>query len=387
MDRAFELEMVDELLEVLSAGTVEQTDRMHEEPVANYLDEHRFACEREWLFQRTPIAAALSGELTEPGSWKLFDETGVPIVLIRGEDGVARGFLNVCGHRGARLIEEPRGTGKRYFCPFHAWSYRPDGSLAGVPHQGSFEGVCREARSLRPVEVREHLGVIWVVAKPGDTPMDLDAHLGPFAEELAKWDIPSWHYLETRVHRVPANWKITMDTFTEGYHIPVLHKDSIGAGAAGGLNAYRAFGDHHRQVFAMKHLEELRTVPRDQWNAFDEWRFAFTYDIYPNTTFLVAGDRIEMFQTFPGQTVDSSVCLHSLFSFQKAVTEDELRYFREQFDFIFNLVENEDFRVSAGIQKGLASGAFDHHIYGRNEPMTQAMHLAYQRDLEPHLHS
>ena len=54
----------------------------------------------------------------------------------------------------------------------------------------------------------------------------------------------------------------------------------------GGLNVYRAFGDHHRQVFAMKSLEELRGTPRATWNAFDEWRFAYTYVIYPNTTFL-----------------------------------------------------------------------------------------------------
>jgi phenylpropionate dioxygenase-like ring-hydroxylating dioxygenase large terminal subunit len=374
--------MVDELLDLLADPTVELTDQVHEEPVENYTDPRRFVLERERLFQRMPVVAALSGELPEPGSWKLFDETGVPIVLIRGEDEVVRGFLNVCGHRGARLVEEPRGTGKRLFCPFHAWSYKTDGSLAGVPAQKAFAGVCREDRALRPVEVREHLGIIWVVAKPSDTPMDLDAHLGPFAEELARWDIAGWHYVETRVHTIPANWKIAMDTFTEGYHIPVLHKDSIGAGAAGGLNAYQAFGDHQRQVFAMKSLEELRDTPREQWNAFDEWRFAFTYDIYPNTTFLVAGDHCEMYQTFPGDTVDTSVCLHSLFSFEKVDTEEERKHFSTMFDFFFNLVENEDFRVAAGIQRGLASGAFETHLYGRNEAMTQALHLAYQRDLD-----
>ncbi|HTK61646.1 MAG TPA: aromatic ring-hydroxylating dioxygenase subunit alpha [Pseudonocardia sp.] len=381
MDRTFELEMVDELLDVLANPTHELTDRVHEEPTANYTCPERFVLERERLFQRMPIAAALSAELPEACSWKLFDETGVPIVLIRGEDEVVRGFLNVCGHRGARLVEQPRGTGKRMFCPFHAWSYKPDGSLAGVPAQQAFAGVCREDRALRPVEVREHLGIVWVVAKPGDTPMDLDAHLGPFAEELAKWDVGSWNYLETRVHEVPANWKITMDTFTEGYHVPVLHKDSIGALAAGGLNAYRAFGDHQRQVFAMKTLEELRGTPREQWNAFDELRLAFTYDIYPNTTFLMAGDHTEMYQTFPGATVDTSVCVHSLFSFEKAETEEQRGNFSTLFDFFFNLVEHEDFRVCAGIQKGLGSGAFDTHIYGRNEAMTQAMHLAYDRDL------
>jgi phenylpropionate dioxygenase-like ring-hydroxylating dioxygenase large terminal subunit len=382
MDRDFELEIVDELLEVLANPTQLQAEKIHEEPVENYLSVERFARERELLFQRMPMAAALSGELPGPGSWKLFDETGVPIVLVRGEDGVVRGFLNVCGHRGARLVEQPRGTARRLSCPFHAWSYRPDGSLAGIPAQQAFDGVCREERGLRPVEVREHLGIVWVVARPGDTPMDLDAHLGSFAGELALWDVGAWRYVETRTHQVPANWKITVDTFTEGYHIPVLHKDSLGAGAAGGLNTHRAFGDHQRLVFAMKTLEELRGTPRAEWNAFRDWRMAITYNIYPNVGFLIASDHIEMFQTFPGNTVDTSICLHSLFIHDEIESDDQRAELSAKFDFFFNLVEHEDFRVSAGIQRGLASGAFDTHVFGRCEPMTQAVHQAHQRDLD-----
>lgn len=381
MDRTFELEIVDELLEVLATREIVQADGVHEEPVANYLSEERFAAERDLLFARTPQAAALSGELAEPGSWKTLDHLGVPIVLVRGEDRVVRGFLNVCGHRGARLVEDERGTAKRLTCPFHAWAYKPDGTLAGVPGQQAFPGLCREERALRPVEVREHLGVVWVVATPTGTPMDLDAHLGPFAAELARWNAASWHFVETRVHTIRANWKLAMDTFTEGYHVPVLHKDTIGAQAAGALSAYRAFGDHHRMIFPMKTLEELRDKPREQWNAFEEWRFAFTYTIYPNTTFLIAGDHVEMFQTYPGPTVGTSVCLHSLFTFKKVTTDDERALYRTMFDFFFNLVETEDFRISAGVERGLRTGAVRTHVYGANEPMTQAMHRSYTRDL------
>lgn len=380
MNRDFELELTELLLDVVENPTVEMAEDVYEVPVEHYVSPDRFALERDQLFGRTPLLAALASELPEPGSWKIFDEAGVPIVLVRGEDGVVRGFLNVCGHRGARLVEEPRGQGRRLSCPFHGWSYNIDGTLGGVPAHKAFPALCRDDRGLRPVPTREHLGAIWVVPRD-DSELDVDAHLGPFALELARWEMDTWHYVETRVHDVAANWKITMDTFTEGYHIPVLHKDSLGTLGATGTNLYDRMGDHHRQVFPMSNLYELRNLPKEQWNGFEEWRFAFTYVVYPNTTFLIAGDHAEMYQTFPGATVDRSVCLHSLFAFEPVETDDDRKHYSGLFDFFFDLVETEDFRVSAGIERGLRTGAFDTFLLGRYEPMTQAMHRAFERDL------
>ena len=379
MDRALELQIVDELLDVLANQTVDLVDTVREEPVTAYTDPELWSRERKRLFQRTPVVAALSAELPDPGSWKLFDESGIPIVLIRGDDGIVRGFLNVCGHRGARLVDEDRGQTRRLSCPFHGWSYKPDGSLVGVPRPSTFAGVCLQDRALRPVQVAEHLGMVWVVADPAGPPLDLPAHLGAFAEDLSKWDILRWRHLETRTHDIPANWKIVTDTFTEGYHIPVLHKGSVGPMIAGGLNAYRAFGDHQREVFAMKNLEELREVPREQRNAFAEGRIIFTYDIYPNTILQIGGDHAESYRVFPGEAVGSSMCVHSYFTLGET-TDDEAEQHRQTFDFFYNLVGQEDFKVAAGVQKGLHTGAYDTYLYGRMEPATQVWHAAFQRD-------
>jgi phenylpropionate dioxygenase-like ring-hydroxylating dioxygenase large terminal subunit len=222
------------------------------------------------------------------------------------------------------------------------------------------------------------------MAAPGAAPLDLTAHLGPFADELALWDIAGWRHLETRTHQIPANWKIVTDTFTEGYHIPVLHKDSVGPMIAGGLNAYHAFGDHQREVFAMKSLEELRDVPREDRNAFVEGRMIFTYDIYPNTILQIGGDHAESYRIFPGDTVGSSVCVHSFFTYGEPDSA-EVEQHRQSFEFFFNLVGREDFRIAAGIQKGLSTGAYDTHLYGRMEPATQVWRAAFQRDTEPGL--
>ena len=380
MDRALELEIVDELLDVLAHQTVDLADGVREEPVSAYLDPDRWSRERTTLFRGTPVIAAHSTELPAPGDWALFDQTGVSIVLIRDDDGEVRGFLNVCGHRGAPLVEQPQGRARRLTCPFHGWSYKLDGTLAGVPRPSTFAGACLDTRALRSVPVVESHGLIWVVADPAEERLDLPAHLGSFADELARWDIPTWRHLETRTHHIAANWKIVTDTFTEGYHIPVLHKDSVGPMIAGGLNAYRAFGDHQREVFAMKNLEELRGVPRDRRQAFGENRMIFTYDIYPNTILQIGGDHAESYRIFPGDSVGSAICLHSFFTFGEP-DEAELQQHRQTFDFFFALVGQEDFRIAEGMQKGLSSGAYESCLYGRMEPAAQVWHAAFERDL------
>jgi phenylpropionate dioxygenase-like ring-hydroxylating dioxygenase large terminal subunit len=384
MDRQLELGIADDLLAELANPSSEIAESIYEEPVENYYSDSRDRAERDVLFGRTPLMAALSGELPTVGSWKLFDEAGWPILLVRGKDEVVRGFLNVCSHRGARVVEEPRGEAKRLSCPFHAWAYGLDGSLSGVPAKQAFTGICQQERGLRPVQVREHLGAIWVVCDPDAPPMDVAAHLGPFAEELGLWNMGNWHFGKQLVHRVSANWKLTMDTFTESYHVPVLHKASIGDVIPGSTAVFRSFGDHHRLVFPTKMINELRDRPRDSWQPFDNWQMLLTYVVYPNVTFMVTGSHAEMYQTFPGVNVDESVCLHSVFGYEPIETDDDRASYAQRLQYFFDFVDAEDFRVCAGAQKGIRSGAVRSFVFGRNEAGTQYLHRSYQRDLDRH---
>lgn len=385
LDRKIELDVTDELLPILDNPPVAILDSTFEEPVENYFSEERFRLEQECLFREMPLLAALSCELPEPGSWKLFDETGVPIILIRGGDGVMRAFLNVCSHRGARLVSEPRGNKKRLSCPYHAWTFSTGGELLMVPAEEAFPDLCKQTRGLRPVQVREHLGTIWVVPNPDAPPMDLDAFLGPLSDQLAGLNMGAWHFGEMRVHTIAANWKVSMDTFTEGYHIPVVHKETIGTTLAGSATTCKTFGDHHRQVFPAQTLHELKNQPREQWKPFDEWRFILTYIIYPNASFMITGSHAEMYQTFPGPTVGTSITLHSVFSYEPLDTEEKRQAIRQKLAFFFEFVDREDFGICRGIERGLRSGAQKTFVFGKNEATTQHIHRAYTRDVDLHV--
>ena len=87
-------------------GTSDLADAPMRNDVSVHTDPGRHALERKTLFRETPVVACLSSDIREPGAFRTFDETGVPIVVTRGRDGEVRAFLNVCLHRGARLVRE-----------------------------------------------------------------------------------------------------------------------------------------------------------------------------------------------------------------------------------------------------------------------------------------
>ena len=116
-----------------------------------YIDPVRFEAERQNLFLGQPIVAGLSGDIPNPGDLFVFDAAGPSIVVTRGKDGVARAFLNMCTHRGAKLVEESEPFSDhraRMTCPFHAWTFDPTGKLIGQPSKASFEGCDIGARNL-----------------------------------------------------------------------------------------------------------------------------------------------------------------------------------------------------------------------------------------------
>src|SRR5262245_31454891 len=92
-------------------------------PVANYTSAARLAAEQEVLFRRHPLIVGHHSELPAPGDFLTHDSSGVPILVVHGRDGGLRAFLNVCRHRGTRLVAEERGQRKGLVCRYHGWTY------------------------------------------------------------------------------------------------------------------------------------------------------------------------------------------------------------------------------------------------------------------------
>ena len=132
-------------------------------PGSAYSDPELFAREQELIFERMWFCAASSADIGKAGSFRTVQIGRESILLTRSRKGEARGFFNICRHRGAKLCTEEAGEGARSFqCPYHAWTYDLDGKLIAAPNLTKMPDIGREEYGLRKVHVREWLGYVWV---------------------------------------------------------------------------------------------------------------------------------------------------------------------------------------------------------------------------------
>ena len=180
-----EREIIRTLLDNCSAGTTDMVPDVGYAPVTNYTDPERLTQEINVLFRRFPIVVGHVEQLAEPGCFITHNTTGVPILVTRDRKGELKAFMNVCRHRGMRVVNEPCGKAAMFTCPYHSWNYDLDGRLRGMPQPDCFESIDRESLGLVPLPVGERFGLIWVRASAGDEVFDLDAWLAPMSEQLS----------------------------------------------------------------------------------------------------------------------------------------------------------------------------------------------------------
>jgi choline monooxygenase len=195
-------------------------------PYALLEDPAVMAAEELRIFGRSWSALAFAADLAEPGQTLTARLGRVPVVLARGADGVLRGFVNVCRHRG-HPVAEGDGARRLLLCRYHGWSYGLDGCLLRAPATEQIEGFDRGALGLAPVAVAEWRGVIFAHPDPNAPPLaDANPALEVFGADAA-FDLGAHHPFRTQSFDIPANWKLVLDNAVECYHCPTIHSASL----------------------------------------------------------------------------------------------------------------------------------------------------------------
>ena len=346
-------------------------------PANVYTSQQRYEHELKAIFRKGPVPVGVSGSLPTPGTSFRHDAYGVPILITRAKDGIARAFLNVCRHRGTLLCEDASREGHRLVCPYHAWTYGLDGTLIGVPRQETFPDLDKSDLALIPLGCREIGGMIWV-GLDKDNPPDFSSVSGDIAAELESIDLERMRIFATKTYKVEANWKLIIDAFLEGYHVTRLHAKSVGKMFTEYVNVVDPIGQQHiRQLSGRAEFDNQNVGV-----TYDSVRrtTVISYLLFPNTIIITSPTYVSVMIVVPTAVNTSHVDYLMLTDGAPANPKQEGHYQRS-FDLIEKVFGEEDFRAAAWGQTGIESGAVDTILLGGLEQTLRMFHDRIEEQL------
>ena len=354
------------------AGTVHLTESITTIPASNYFDPERWQREVDMIFKRVPLLLAMTAEIKEINTYKAIDVVGMPVLISRGADGVARAFVNMCSHRGAQLVDPGVGTARRFACPYHNWTYNQEGDLVGVFKQDDFGQLDTSCLGLTQLPIAERAGLIWVTLSP-DSTLDFDAFFAGYDEMLEFCDFANMNHFGTRILAGP-NWKISFDGYVDFYHLPILHKNTFGPDMSPDALFHRV-GPHQRVTGPRGNWAKLEGRPTSEWP--ESVLTGGVWSVFPHGSiagFEIEGHKIyQVARVFPGATADESVTYLDFIS-TAPKTDEFIAAANKQIAFLENVVRDEDYATGLKIQRTVKTGAKKDLIFGRNEGGAQYVH-------------
>jgi choline monooxygenase len=316
-------------------------------PALWYFDPEVYAAERRHVFGRTWQAVGRVDQLRDKGSFIAVSVAGEPILVVRGEDGILRGFFNVCRHRAAQVMNESCGQATRLRCRYHGWTYDLAGRLRGVPEFDGVQDFDRDREGLVSVHAAVWGPLVWVYL--GDEPPPLAEFISPMPERTAGLGMEQLRFVEHREYEIACNWKVFVDNYLDGgYHVNTVHP-----GLAGVLD----YSQYRTEIAGHTSVQISPLKPADD-PAVGKVRLgdnAYYWWVFPNL----------MLNLYQG-VMDTNLVLplgpdrcRVIFDFYFAETEgDAAKQFIADSIAVAHQVQLEDLGICEEVQKGLGSRSY-----------------------------
>jgi choline monooxygenase len=340
--------MLDSLEAILSRfDATAPLERASTIPAAWYTDPRVAALERRTVWSRTWQLVGRTAQVTEPGAFVTAEVGGEPVVVVRGADGVLRGFFNVCRHHAAAVMTAPCGKVDRMRCPYHGWTYDLAGQLRGVPE---FDGVCdfdRAATGLVPLAVATWEGFVFVHLDPD--PMPIERYLGELVGQIAPLGLAALSFCERREYTLACNWKVFVDNYLDGgYHVPHLHR------SLSSILAYTDYTVENFERFCLQASPIEGDDAADPATAASRKGRALYYWIYPNLMLNWYEGHLDTNLVVPLAVDRTKVVFEFFFDDVGPARSDANR----QSMAVSERIQDEDVAICESVQRGLGSRAY-----------------------------
>ena len=364
-----ESELIDRILDHIDNKTTDLGEEVWREPTASYASEERFNTEIE-LLRRTPTPFCPTAMLPENGSYVARKAAGTPILVVRGEDGEIRAFINACRHRGMS-VADGSGCKRAFVCPYHAWTYALDGRLKNISGDNGFPGVDIATHGLVQLGAREKGGLVYVNQS------------GPVSEDALK-DIPDFfgprqEYFEEEVLADEANWKLLAETAMEGYHIRGLHQKTFYPYGFDNLTVVEHFGLNSRITFPFKRIDQLRDIERSERRI--DGLVTSVYNLFPNTLVSILSKHTTLTVFEPISPTSSQLIIYRVTNAHADGSPFSIEEAQVDAEFVKGAGLDEDRAAARSIQQTVTTGANTHLTFGLFEKAIVHFHHA----LDAHL--
>ena len=344
-------------------------------PAPWYVDRRIAELERESVFSKTWQLVARTGQVEKPGEFVATTVAGEPIVVVRGNDGVLRGFFNVCRHHAAAVVTQACGQASLLHCPYHGWNYGLDGSLKGMPEFDGVKSFDRQQNGLVPIKVETWECFVFVNLHPHAAL--LKEFLGGLVSRVAPLGISQLHYFDRRVYNIHCNWKVFVDNYLDGgYHVPHLHK-----GLSSVLD-YKQYTIENEDRYCLQSSPMVSSDEDAATGATRKGDHAWYFWQYPNLMINCYEGYMDTNYVIP---VDADHCTVIFDFYFSDVGEARGEYNTESVN-VGNRVQDEDLGICEDVQRGLKSRAYGAgRLSVRREAGEQLFHRLLAADLKRNL--
>jgi choline monooxygenase len=344
----------------------EQIECAHTLASRFYTDPAMLDVEKARIFRRTWQLVGTLGHacgevngvkrtIADPESFFTTDVAGEPVIVVRDKQGTLRAFSNVCRHR-AGPIALGSGCKNVLRCTYHGWTYTLDGRLIGTPDVDGVEFFDRSTMGMVPLRLETWEQFIFVNFDQSAEP--LSAYLGDIPDQARGFQFDGLRFAERRDYVIDCNWRVYVDNYLEGYHIPIAHP---------GLMREIDYAQYRTDTFRY-HSQQFAPIramkPEDAGERFyapgSGLQEALYFWIFPNLMLNIYPDNVQTNLIVP-VSHDKTLTIFEWF-FHDAASEKVQARMKKAIAFS-DEVQQEDIGLCENVQRGLRSATYDRGRY------------------------